>query len=424
MYREGISWEETKQGSKGMLMVDLNAMKYCGRAPLLLFWLILFASFWRANTQEPIISSTRMDGYVYGGAISPDGRYIAVDTLRSTQREDGTWDNAESVLIFAPGSAKIVARIPLESADQVRNAPLTTGGSFVGYCDDAKYLAIYDKNGTLYIVNTSSYSVEGKISLGLEAAALHGPSGGTTKIEVACSMRGNVVATAAHDGAYGDGLIKLFALPSGQQIAKLKHGPAPGQISSIAVSPDGSKIALLLKNAQWPLRPISSPNVEVYGARHLNLLSRFSTGDAAQTLIFSGESELATDQAPGSSKNSQKAAVRLWDTGSGHEQGQLYDAKRDIRGPISVSANGKLVLGYVPEVRGCAFCNGLEGSTEVKEQKYAIWNKNTGKELFRSAAFGPILKLFQPQCILSQDGRHVLVYWPSTEITPRSIPVK
>lgn len=71
----------------------------------------------------------------------------------------------------------------IESAKQVRNTPLTTGGSFVGYCDEGKFLVVYDKNGTLYLVDSASYKTYTKMSLGLNSVPLHSP-GSNIKVEV------------------------------------------------------------------------------------------------------------------------------------------------------------------------------------------------------------------------------------------------
>lgn len=97
---------------------------------------------------------------------------------------------------------------------------------------------------------------------------------------------------AAHGGSFGAGLIKLFTLPSGAPIAEAKYGGLSKEIGSIAASPNGSKIAVLLKDPKWPLRTLSDPNVEVYETKRLSLLNRFSTGTAAQMLVFVNETKM------------------------------------------------------------------------------------------------------------------------------------
>ena len=91
--------------------------------------------------------------------------------------------------------------------------------------------------------------------------------------------------------------------------------------------------------------------------------------------------------------------------------------------PISSSADGKTILGYIPTYHECRLCSGLEGRREVKKQQYAVWDKSTGSEIFRSQPFGPIVDPLGPRCVLSQNGAVVMVYWPDNIITPRLFPI-
>ncbi len=399
----------------------VNKMNSSCLSSFFMVWLITLVGVCWNDAQAQVLSSLRLDGYVYAADVSPDGQDIAVNTLRSEQQADGSWNNTEAIEIFQPSQAKLVSNVRLESAGLVKDAPLTTGGSFVGYCDDGKYLIVYDKNGTLYVLSTVSYRIDAKVDLGFGALPLHGPGGGNAKVDVACSAHNNSIAIAAHGGSFGAGVIRIFAIPSGQLIAEFRQEPSQGQISAISMSSNGAQLAVLLHDAQWPLKPLREPNIKIFETKRLTLIHQFATNDAAQNLIFVGESEVATDQAVGESKSAGKRALRLWSALSGEEEKRFSDTKRDVQGSISASANGEELLGYIPDIRTCALCNGLEGGLEAKEQRFAIWNKNTGVQMFRSEAFGPILRPFRPTCVLSQDGKYVLVYWPSTAITPRVI---
>jgi hypothetical protein len=181
-------------------------------------------------------------------------------------------------------------------------------------------------------------------------------------------------------------------------------------------------MALLFGNAQWPLRAPVGPNIEVRDTRHLGMLSQFSTGDASSDLLFDGNSNIATVQGSAGGRFSGRRGIVIWDAETGKEARRLVDAHADVDGPIASSADGRLILGYIPEIHSCALCNGLEGRVEVKKQQFAIWDASTGKQVFRSESFGPMVRPFQPQCTLTQKGDVVMVYWPSTKTTPRLIP--
>ena len=374
-------------------------------------------------THAQQLETARLNGYLYAAAVSPDGGYVVANTLRSVQNPDGSWDNAESVQVFeSAGSMKQIKIIDLPSAQSVKDAPLGSGGAFVSYCDDGKYLVAYDKNGKLYVVDPSSYGIESVIELGLGDLHPHGVQGLVT---IACSASSSLIAVAAHGGQFGLGLVKLFELTSGQLVAELNRGSFPAVIGAMSISPSGSKLAILFQNAEAPSKPIEDPNVGVYETTHLRVLNRFSTGDAAQDLILSGDSEAITLQGAVQSRNGGKRGLRVWNIETGKEERRLFDASRDVQDSISASLNGDRVLGYIPEIHNCLSCGGLEGQLQVKEQRFAVWDTRSGMEVFRSAAFGPILRSFpfQPHCTLSPDGNYVLVYWPSTEITPHLIPV-
>jgi hypothetical protein len=370
------------------------------------------------------LAGIRIDGQIYAAAVSPDGRYIAVNTVSFVQNAAGSWDNTDSIQILEPATSKLVSRTHLMSAELTKE-PLTSTGAFVSYCDNGKRLVAYDKNDNLYVLNSSSYQVESKISLGLGNLRPHDNQTSGVQLMFSCSANSNLIALAVHGGRFGYGLIKLFDLASGDMLREIYQDSSSGQIGAISISSSGEKLAILLQNPQWPLKPFEGPNVDIRDAKHLSIIARLSTGDAPWNLAFSGEAEVVTDQLGVEDKSGRanKRVLRLWNVGSGKEEKRLSDPHLDIGGPISSSADGETILGYIPTYHECKFCNGLEGRREVKEQRFAVWKKSTGAEVFRSEPFGPVLQTFPPQCILSQKGTSVMVFWPSREITPRVFPI-
>jgi hypothetical protein len=133
-------------------------------------------------------------------------------------------------------------------------------------------------------------------------------------------------------------------------------------------------------------------------------------------------SAIATLQGSSGSRFSGKRGIVIWNAETGKEAMRLVDVHADVYGSFASSADGQFILGYIPEIHGCAFCNGLEGRVEVKKQQFAVWDASTGKQVFRSESFGPVVRPFQPECTLSVKGNVVMVYWPSTQTTPRLIP--
>jgi WD40 repeat protein len=379
---------------------------------------ILACGAYSVRAQEKL-TTTRLDAPMVTAAISPDGRFVAIDVGHSAQQKDGSWNNTEWIeVIEPPSSSTVVARVDLPSAALLKSAPVSSTDGFVGYCDNGKYLAAYDLIGTVYVLSTSTYRVESKIAVGTLRA--QDALGAVLGVRMACSASGSVFAVGAYGGRFGWGLVRLFSLTTGEQIAQLSQDSSSRkEFTAIDLSPSGSKLAILLQHADR--KTASGPNVQIRETQQLKLLGDFSTGDAPRGLAFAGESDILTVQEQ--PKGSSKQILRMWDVESGKEEKQFSDAYVGVDWPVSSSADGKTILGYIPTYHECRLCNALEGRREVKKQQFAVWNKSTGSEIFRSEPFGPIVDPFGPRCILSQDGTVVMVYWPDNVITPRLFPI-
>jgi hypothetical protein len=367
--------------------------------------------------QAQSLDSIRLNGYVQAAAVSPDARYITVVTLNSSQQPDGSWENSESVQVLEPGTGKIVSSRVLEHGALVKTGPLDPSSAFIGYCDEGKYFLAYDGNGEIDVFDSSSFAIASKIDLNRQNDFSSG-----VHVKIACSSASDNVAISLQGGRAGTGLVKVVELTSGKDVATWNEDRSSDEIKALSISQDGTKIALLLGNAQWPLKAPVGPNIEVRDIRYLKMLSQFSTGDASSDLLFDGNSDIATVQGSAGGRFSGKRGVVIWNAETGKEAMRLVDAHADVYGSIASSADGRFILGYIPEIHGCALCNGLEGRVEVKKQQFAVWDASTGKQVFRSESFAPVVRPFQPVCTLSQKGNVVMVYWPSTQTTPRLIP--
>ena len=361
------------------------------------------------------LASMRLDGAMTTAAVSLDGHLVAINLAHSVQSANGSWESTESVEVLELASSRVVSKIEIPSAALLKNAPLSSTDAFVSYCGKGKYLVAYDLIGSLYVFDAQTYQVESKIELGsLPRVGVIG------KRTMSCSADGGLIAVNAHGGQLGPGLVRVFDLASGQQIAELRANPSESEFTSISVSPNGSRLAVLVTDPGG--NRTSGPNVEIRETKAMKLLSSFSTGDVPRGMIFAGESEIVTvQQQP--TRSSSRQVLRLWDITSGKELKTFSDAHVGVDWPISASSDGNTILGYIPTYRECRFCNGLEGRREIKEQRFALWNKTTGTEIYRSEPFGPIVDPLGPRCVLNQSGASVMVYWPDNVITPRLFPV-
>jgi len=366
------------------------------------------------NLYAQQLATMRLDGSMSSAALSPDGRYVAVNVGGSRQQADGSWNSTESIEVLDLAASKVVARVDLPTASFLKNGPLSSTDGFVGYCDKGRYLAVYDEIGTVFVLNPHSLEIEARIGLGEQ------PHVGVLGYRrVVCSANSSLIAVNGNGGQFGLGVLRLFDFISGAQIAELRQNPSAGAaFRQISLSPDGSKLAILLQNPRRT--PTKSPNIEIRETKHLALLSQFTTGDVPDGLTFSGDLEVVIVQGQAMGRDSSRRALQLWNVESGKEERRYTDASSDVQWPISSSADGTRILGYIPTFRECRFCNGLEGRRDVKEQRFAVWNKITGAEIYRSEPFSPIVEPLGAQPVLSQDGTTAMVYWPDNVITPRT----
>jgi hypothetical protein len=365
------------------------------------------------------LTAMRLDAPIVTAALSPDGRYVAVNVGNSKQHGDGSWDSTERIEIVEESASNVVARIEIPDAVLLKDAPLAYTDGYLSYCDNGKYLVAYDLMRTVYVIDANTFQIASRIGVG----NLRAHEGGAFLINMTCSTGGSVFGLSVNGGNFGWGLLKMFDITTGKQIAELRQNSSSGtEFSSISLSPSGLKIAVLLRDPKW--KRIKGPDVEIRETKNLNLLSRVATNDAPRGLAFAGESEIVTIQEQPSGWSPPKQALRLWNVESGNEERRFSDAHFDVEGPISASESGKEVLGSVIKYHECTLCNGFEGEIDVQEQRFAVWDKDKGTQVFRSDPFGPLIEPLGAVCILSQDGGTVLVYWPDSLITPKifSIP--
>ena len=366
------------------------------------------------------LAKLRLDAPISTAAVSPDGRYVAASLGRSVQMADGSWKNNEFLEVLDLSASKVVARVDIPSVRLVSNAPAGLAGEFVGYCDNGKYLVSFDSINTVYVLNTGSYRVESTFDLGGMTEPANGIGANVT---MACSATAPLFAVGGYGGRLGLGAVLVYDIVSGKEVGEVRQDAvAEAEFGEIAISPDGSKLAILLKDRRWNEK-LKGPNIQIRDGKSLKLISDFSTGDSPQGLIFAGESEVVTvNEQP--SRSSSKQALRLWDVRSGHEERQLADNQLDVEGPISSSANGRYILASIIKYHLCRFCDGMEGRLDVKQQQFAVWDKETGAEVFQSSPYGPIIEPLGARPVVSQDGSTALVYWPHSVITPHLFPIR
>lgn len=368
---------------------------------------------YRATSQQAL-TRFRLDAPVATAAISPEGRVVAASIGRSIQHSDGSWDSSESVEVFDPSASRVVAKIEIP-VSQWKDSSLS-GEGFISYCDNGDYLVVYDMFSMLYVLDSKTYRVERRINL--EHLPTQGALGNR---RIACSSQGSILAVNDAGGNYGWGHLVVYDLASGRLLSELRQDPQTRvEFGPIIVAPSGSQLAVLLENPRG--KQLQGPDVDIRNARDLKLTGKISADNAPQDISFVGDSELVTVRGTSDLRPS-KHFLQLWNVETRKELRRFSDSQFDAEAPVSSSADGREILAALTKYHECHLCNGLEGRIDVKEQRFAVWSARTGRQLFRSDPFGPIIEPLGARCILSQDGKVALIYWPHSETTPKVVTI-
>jgi hypothetical protein len=393
-----------------------------GTLPLFTLLGVLIACLpgWLPQAQSQTLAVSRPDGYVSMAALAPDASTIAVNLSRSTQKGDGSWVNSEVLEILNATDMRILSKTEMPSAASITKVPLASAYAYVGYCDEGKYVVAFDKNTELYVIDSTSHALHRVIDLGFGTFTTHQTAYEINQVMVSCSAGSSQLAVAATGGAFGSGVVQMFDLASGKRGAVDQAMPPATILEAISVSASGTELAILLRDARSMFNSLKEANVEVHDTANMSTISRFSTGGTVRAISFAGATEIAILPIEKQGSNG-RIGIQIWNISSGKEIRTLNDKHADVQGSVSVAVKTPLVLGYIPDLHKCSLCNGLEGRTEVTAQRISVWNLDSGDQVFKSEKFGPMLPHISPQCVLSQDGRTALLYWPFTDVNVKLI---
>ncbi|MBC7878530.1 MAG: PD40 domain-containing protein [Anaerolineales bacterium] len=398
--------------------------------------------------------------YIYGVAISPDGKYLATGSVDQTVR---LWDMAtgETIrvltghtytidgVVFSPdgkyllsGSHDGTARLwEVATGQTVKVFPTTISMGNVAFSPDGKYFAAAyaDSIGRIWDVTT------GQI--------VHTLAGHTDLLtRVAYSPDGKYVLTGS-----GDNTARLWDSMSGEQVqvfAGHTHG-----ISAVAFSPDGKTIATG-DDASVRLWDISTAKVVQEFSGHQTWISgiQFSpdgrflftgSGDRTarlwdistgkQTRIFGGNTDFIQDVAF-SADGALVATVgndkiaRVWNLqaspegvvfiGHGGAVGQasfspdgrqIVTANEDGTARIWDAATGQTMItliGHIGIVRGAVFSpDGKMALTASEDRTARLWDVMSGKELLRFEGHTDVVY----RAVFSPNARYIVTAsWDNT----------
>jgi hypothetical protein len=363
-------------------------------------------------------------GQPYSVAISTDGSQVAL----MHQEYGGTGVTTDVIELRETHAGRPVGSLslPTEHWEQKRQYFVRPS---LRYCNGGRYIVAFSGADTIYVADAHTLQLRASIAL----PELRLPP---LDIRFDCSVAGNLAVLASSD--MQGTAAKIVDLNSGKEITDLV-GSLQGryQGDGIAVSPDGSKVAV----ATWYFGVgHTQPIAEVIDTRSKRSISALSLGDPVgreHELTFAGENALIIGERgcllmrPCDLKPHERT-LRVWAFGADGSVQTLRQPGAELYRCFGASADGNVVFGYSATESYCDSCNSGGGELMSKDARFTLWDRGSGRVLVRSPRlkveehtclwffnpFGSCVEYEQPPALqMSGNGKAVLAFWPE-EILP------
>jgi hypothetical protein len=265
-----------------------------------------------------------------------------------------------------------------------------------------------------------------------------------SQVEVDCSASKGVAALAFW-GDMGALSLKLFDLDKGLETADLAGSyDRTGREASfrryqgdgMAISPDGSKVALLT----WQWGGDQGSGVDLLDTRTGARLKRLSLGDSStirHRLTFAGNDALIVGQRPCPMNDvcdyknlPSERTLRVWSFGGDGSVKTLSSPNAEVYRYFGAPADGHAVFAYTADESYCKTCNEGNGQLRITDARFTVWDRKSGQVTTRS----PRLRIEthtcgfhigacesydqEPELQMSANGEAVLAFWPPREYPP------
>lgn len=354
--------------------------------------------------QEPKMQvySIRQEWTAQGAALSPDGRYLAVEVERSTGSGEVSLANVqlfEDIQIWDFREQKLLARRTLSNRNGA--TPLITEERYVRYGGGGQTLVVYDGN-VLHVLHADTLEEIRRIDLGLPP-----PSRESHLDDLEIDEKSGRVAALISWGLGQGGAVHVYDLDTGQLIRQWKFDEQSiVNTGSLAWEPGGDRLAVTLLYAIPGRRhPRGVPNLLVLDVASGKITTRIDTGYVAGPVCFTSDNKILTASLNANEKWYKEDTIKVWDAQSGRLLREIDNLPAGVHKELDVSADGRLVLGYVKLDKYLP----LQHYSELIYQKFRLWNLKTGEVIATSPEIDPN-KTSNPVLRLHPTGSLVLVY--------------
>lgn len=342
----------------------------------------------------------------WGADLSPDGSTVAVAILRSSQAErGGREENFIDAEIWNPRENKRLAQRTL--AHRPASAAVTAEWGQVRYADNGQILLVYDGE-LLNVLRATDLEEITRIDLGL-------PSWPRDSQVVDLAMApngGRLVSVLLSWGGGHGGALRLYDLQTGERRGEWEFEKGYPELGAqVAWRPDGKKLAFtLVPVVPGTQVPREENTLEVIDVESKKVALRFNTGYLAGPVCFTADDKLVTATAePPWSLLMGTHKIKIWDAKTGKLLREIESVPTGVRGSLAISADGKLLLGYVGMEKSTSKL-AANNPTEIVEQRFRLWDLATGKSVAASPKILPNVDK-RAHLRLSGKGDHILVFW-------------
>ncbi len=313
------------------------------------------------------------------------------------------------------------------------------------YCDHGKYLLAFIGLDALSVLDADTLQPHSSISIG-NLSLTNGYDGKSQHFTDSQLLSDGLLDCSTNSdlavlGFWGDGIksIKLFDVEKGTEVADLSDN-VDGRYygDGLAISPDGSKIAVLV----WKLTGPRSETIELIDTHTGKILKSLTLGDQFEIrhrLAFAGNEALIIGEqecAPiaGCEFNlkprPRSRTLRIWNFGSSGEVNTLGIPSAETYRSFGASSDGKVIFAYTGIEDYCDSCNNGSGELKIKRAWLTVWHRKTRQIIVQSqnlaidsGVYGglpPVSYQEPPHLHMSANGKAVLAFAPFVELMDKT----
>jgi len=343
----------------------------------------------------------------WGADLSPDGRTVAVVTLRRYP---------------PPGASLAEEFVSVEAWDFRANrrlaqrllthrpiyTPLTSEWGQVRYTGDGNTLLVYDGE-LLHVLEASTLEEITRIDLGLPALPR---ADSVTDLAAPQSITGQAAMWFSRGGGHG-GSVRVYDLRKGNLVRRWNFDRGYPEFGShVAWSPNGKQLAVtvLPVTPGGALAPYET-TLEILDVASGRELREISTGylPGAVSYVGANRAVTATVDLPWRAPY-RVQAIRFWDVSTGRMIEDIQMAPEGIRGSLAVAVNARRIVGYIGREYGEGALTDPDGLISIGEQRFRVWDMQNGHTLATSPRLMPNIPK-RPHLCLDARGELVLVFW-------------